>query len=135
MIWDIIETKLQTAGLTVPKVSCFREFMPAQVAQGVMMRSPLSGINVDPYMPGYHKTRLQLIVRHVDPQQGQLFASRIADALHVEGSERYGANAERGPVEIKLFRLDQLPIFFPRLDGNGYEWSLNFETAFVLGRQ
>lgn len=135
MIWDIIEGKLAAANLATPRVSCFREFMPPDIKTGVMMRSPLTGINIDAYMPGYHKTRLQLIVRHDDPQAGRIYADQIARTLHVEGSERYPANAERGAVEVKLFRLDQLPIFFPRLDGNGYEFSLNFDAVFVLQPQ
>lgn len=130
MIYDILEQKLVNAGLGVIGVSLFRGDMPATVTRGMMFRMPLSGVRIDPYLPGYHKPVLQLIVRHVDPVIGDLLAANCEKALTIKGAESFGATAEHGAGELKIFYARELPIRFPRLPGNILEWSINFVTAF-----
>lgn len=132
MIWDIVEAKLITANLGVAGMSLFEEEMPAECSVGVMLRSPLSGIRIDQFIPHYYKPLLQVIVRHTDPVVGALIAQDVADTLTIVSEEFYPATADRGRVNLKVFRLRELPIRFPRLDGKSIEWSLNFITAFGL---
>lgn len=132
MIWDILEQKIMDAGLGVPGASLFRHAMPFETVQGVMLRAPLTGINVDPHIPGLYKPVLQVIVRHNDPVAGDCYADQVTQALTVIAEENYPATPHRGAVELKVFYPRQLPIQYPRLEGNGFEWSLNFTTAFTI---
>ena len=135
MIWDILEKKLIDAPLVVPAVvgqTIFRHTMPATAAKGVMFKNPLTGIPVDPYLPGFYKPRLQAIVRHTDPEIGEQLSEEVVKALQVDVPEDFDATDKRGRVRIHVFYPSTLPIQFPRLDGNGFEWSLNFTTAFAI---
>lgn len=129
MIYDILEEKLTSAGFT-PGENLFRNFMPADVEVGVMTRSPLTGININPTIPGWYRTKIQIITRHRDVVAGLDMATKVAKVLNVEFIETHPATAERGEAHISLFYPDTLPIQFPQLDGNGYEISQHFTTAF-----
>jgi hypothetical protein len=134
MIWDIIEDKIENAGLAVSGRDMFRFTMPADIDVGVMLKSPLTGIAIDPYIPGYYQPVLQVIVRHTDPVIGEQLAYAVMDTLTVEKDEVFAANSERGQARIIRFYPRDLPIRFPRLEGKGIEWSLNFNTAFTFER-
>lgn len=129
MIYDILEKKLADAGL-VPGVSLFRNDMPGECTEGVMIKAPLTGIDIDPHIEGWHKTRLQVITRHTDPVAGDLLANKVCKVLLVEKTESYEASEERGRAHITLFYPEGLPIRFPRLEGNAIEWSQHFHAAF-----
>lgn len=130
MIFDILEKKIVDAGLGVEGVSLFRSFMPAETIIGVFCRVPLEGIPVDPYIPGRHKGRIQVISRHTDPVLGGQLAVALERALRVDSPEDYPATSERGSARISLFIPETLPIQYPRLDGDGLEWSQHFKAVF-----
>lgn len=132
MIFDILGKKLVTAGLVIAGESLFYNDMPGECARGVMLRSPLQGIAVDPFIEGWHKAELQIITRHTDPVEGEALANEVCKALIVEGPEYYEATAERGPVHINVFYPQTYPIRFPRLEGNGLEFSQHFKAAFGI---
>lgn len=132
MIFDILESKIEAADLGRPGETLFRSFMPAEVKIAIMTRVPLDGIPFDPYMPGRYVGRIQVITRHTDPVEGGLLAASIQKVLTVWGPETYPANEERGEAMISLFIPETLPIQFPRLDGDGLEWSQHFKTAFTF---
>jgi len=132
MIFDILGKKLVAAGLVVAGESLFYNDMPGEVTVGVMLRSPLQGIAIDPFIEGWHKSSLQIITRHIDPVAGEALANRVCKALLVESPERYEATEERGPAHINLFYPQTHPIRFPRLEGNGLEWSQHFRAVFGI---
>lgn len=132
MIFDILEQKLTDSGLVVPGTSLFRGDMPGECEIGVMLRIPLDGVTIDPFMEGWHKTSLQVITRHVDPVAGEKLANDVCRVLLVESPEHYPGNSERGPAHINIFYPQTLPIRFPRLEGNGLEWSQHFTAAFGI---
>lgn len=133
MIADIFEKKLVAAniGLT-PGGNLFRDTMPGDVSVGVMTREPLGGIAVDPYIEGWYKPHLQVIVRHHDPVEGRALANQVIKALVVQKRELHEATAEHGPCHLDLCFPHQEPIRYPRLESNLIEWSLNFRTAFGI---
>jgi hypothetical protein len=132
MIWDIIEQKLEAAGLATDGKDLFWDNFPAEVAKGVMLKTPLQGIDIDWHMPGYYKTKLQLIVRHPSPVEGEAFATAVMNCLIVQAPEHYEPTPTRGRAQLNLLLPAQLPIKFPRLEGNGLEWSLNFMTSVAI---
>lgn len=129
MIYDILEAKLAAAGF-VPGVSLFRSYMPPEAIIGVMTRAPLSGIEIDPFIKGWYKVDFQVITRHKDSVLGDIQAALVQKTLFVESPEFYPASAERGKAQIAIFQPKTLPIFFPSLVGNGYEWSQHFNATF-----
>jgi hypothetical protein len=131
MIFDILEQKIQDAGLAVAGQTLFRNNMPADVMIGVMTRVPLEGLQVDANMPGRHKGRMQVITRHTDPVLGAKLSADVTKVLQVQAMERYDATAERGRASISLFYPETLPIQFPRLDGGGLEFSQHFKVVFT----
>lgn len=132
MIHDILEAKLIAEGFK-PGESLFRNFMPADCTIGVMTRVPLQGIPIDPNLPNFYRGRMQVIVRHKEPDLGARMAANVQRWLTLRGArELHSASAERGEVHLDLFHPETLPITFPRLDGNGYEWSQHFNCAFGM---
>jgi hypothetical protein len=129
VIYDILEAKLIASGFT-PGETLWRNYMPAETNIGVMIKAPLSGITIDPYITGWYRTELQVVTRHIDPVDGMNMALAVSRILTVEGRETYDPSEERGQAHVDLFLPKHLPIQFPRLEGNGYEFSLNFRAAF-----
>lgn len=132
MIWDIIIDKLVAADLATPGTNLFINEMAPDVSVGIMLKSPLQGIDVDHYLPNYYTPNLQAIIRHTDPVDGDILANRVIAALRVEQPEHYPPTTERGKAKINLFLPRHLPIRFPRLDGKTIEWSVNFQTSFTF---
>jgi len=132
MIFDILEQKIVDAGLGVRGQSLFRNFMPADCKVGVLIRPPLQGVPIDPFIEGWHKSPIQAIVRHFDPVDGLTLANNVSKTLFVEKPEFYEASEERGRAQISQFYPTALPIQFPLLEGNGIEWSVNFFAAFAF---
>lgn len=131
MIYDILESKLMADGFT-PGLDLFRNYMPADCVIGVMTRVPLQGLPIDPHIPNYYRGKIQVIVRHKDPVIGSTMSNRVQKLLTVEGREVYPASTERGETHLDLFLAETLPISFPRLDGNSFEWSQHFRCVFGM---
>lgn len=134
MIWDIVRKKLEDAGIGQSGVDMFEESFPATVNKGIMLRSPLTGIVIDPHIPGFHKPLMQVILRDTDIAAGKVKAKQILDVLTVTEIKDYPATADRMAVRLSVFYPKTLPIQYPRLDGNSVEWSMNFITAFGFRR-
>lgn len=132
MIYDILEEKIQRSLLLVPGESLFRNYMPPEVTIGAMTKVPLQGIETDDCMDNYYRGDMQIITRHVNPVDGEILANQIAKLLRVKTPEFHDPSAERGRAEIKFFHPMTLPIRFPRLEGNGFEWSQTFKTIFTF---
>ncbi|WP_062120534.1 minor capsid protein [Aureimonas sp. AU40] len=132
MIFDILRDKLVAAELGIPGKTLFLNAMPGDVAIGIMLKSPIQGIRIDHELPGYYDPSLQVIVRHGDPVKGAALADQVQRCLTVDKRERHDATAERGAVQINQFLPAHTPIQFPRMNGGGIEWSLNFRTSFAI---
>lgn len=131
MIYDILEQKLAAAGF-VPGETLFRNYLPAECSIGVMTRLPLQGLPIDPNIRGLYRGQMQVIVRHKEPDLGSQMAFLVQKVLTVESREHYPASQERGEAHLDIFFPATMPIFFPRLSGNGYEWSQHFTCVFGM---
>jgi hypothetical protein len=100
--------------------------MPADIDAGVLVRGPLDGIKVDHEIPGYFKAPIQVIYRHFDQDQGDTKARAIVAALTLHNRELLdGATPVCSSSRCSRDPADRLP----RLDGDGIEWSINFDTV------
>ena len=128
IIEDVLISKLTKSGLVVPGTTLFNAMMPAEVSIGVMIKPPLTGIKIDPYIKDWHKTRMQIITRHIDPVEGEILANKICNELIVEKPELHKTHN----CKIVRFYPEALPVQFPRLKGNGIEFSQHFQTVFAV---
>ena len=134
MIHDILEQKLQAHGF-IPGSTLFRNYMPATTSIGVMTRVPLQGLPINENIPDYYKGQMQVVVRHKDPDAGAHMADQVQRILtQITAREVYPATADRGEVHLDVFFPETVPISFPRMSGNGYEWSQHFRCAFGVKR-
>lgn len=131
MIWAILEKKITDAGLAVAGQTLYRFQQPA-IPVGVFIKNPLEGITADIYIPGFYaRASVQIIVRHTDPVEGLALANAVVACVSERGMREYEAIEDSPAMRIHYFFPKSLPIQFPRLDGGGIEWSLNFRTAFA----
>lgn len=119
---------LEDAGLGTAGKDIFLFELPADVPEGILIRLPLTGVKVHHEIPGYHTTEIQVIVRSQKQSVGHAKADRVMAAL--TSYHRIVTDPETGEeIEVKQMLPETLPIRYPRSDGNGIEWSINFKTA------
>ncbi|PZR92252.1 MAG: hypothetical protein DI537_13780 [Stutzerimonas stutzeri] len=130
MIFDVLTQRLVDKGLGVPGESIFHNFMGAEVMRGVMFRTPLTGIPVDPYIEGRHSADIQVITRHTDPVEGMNLANAVSRALVLESPRVFEIAGNR--IQVSIIYPKTMPIQFPRLEGNNLEFSQHFFTVFAM---
>jgi hypothetical protein len=130
VIFDVLTQRLVDLNLGVPGETIFHNFMGAEISRGVMFRTPLTGIPVDPYIEGRHATEIQVITRHTDPVDGMNLANAISRALVLESPRVFEIDGNR--IHVSMVYPKTMPIQFPRLEGNGLEFSQHFDTVFAM---
>lgn len=128
MIYDVLQQKLMAAGFT-PGRDLFLEFVPGTITRAVMLRTPLSGVRINPHIPGRYRGEFQAVVREADVAAGISLSKQVQKLLTVESREFYPATAERGEAHLDLCFPQTLPVRYPRLDGNTIEWSQVFDIV------
>lgn len=125
---DAFGDLLEDAGLGTKGVDLFKHEMPDDAKVGILLRLPYEGVPIDHELPGYFRTKFQVIVRAARDATGWDLANRIQAALTfgerdltVEGSVVMRAN---------FCRPRTLPLSYQRSDGNGKEWSIHFDFCF-----
>ena len=129
MIYDIFESILAETGEFTPGGNMFSTYMPAVIDIGVMVRAPIEGLRIDQDIRGRFTGRYQVVTRHIDPEEGMAMALRVKNALTIDSRRVFDAT-KNGRVVIDQFLPETLPISYPRLDGNGFEFSQHFKTVF-----
>lgn len=130
---DLLANQLASQGVGIIGKTIFAHYMPAECEQGVLIKLPIGGIEHDNYMPGFYKSRIQAIVRAQSESKGEKLSDKVIQALvHKQTKDYFDQPGSKFAMRINYLLQDQLPIRYPRLDGNGIEWSLNFLTSFVL---
>ena len=113
---------LASNGFGVVGNTLFYDHMPADT-EGILLRAPLTGVPVDPYIAGLRKTSLQVIVRASDPDNGSTQAYELFDFLR-------GVNIEMGEIIARVLFPRHEPIAMPPSDGGYYEYSLNLDFTY-----
>lgn len=132
MIGEIFTRLLEASGVGTQGTDIFLYDLPNGVTQGVLVKLPLEGIRVDPYIPCMYEANIQVIVRANTQAAGDILSNQVIMALANETSQviRDVANT-KDIAQIHYVRLDKLPIRYPRLEGNEIEWSVNFYTRWM----
>lgn len=133
MIFDVFAQKLQQAGYQLGS-DLFIGTIPGTINSAVMLRTTLAGIKIDPFIPKRFRGPLQVVVRDTDAIRGGRRAKEIQLLLTLHVREHFEGNAERGPVHLDLCQPMTLPVPYPRLEGNGLEWSQMFDVVWGEGQ-
>lgn len=128
MIYDVFLQKLQAHGF-VSGSDVFLEFVPAEITRAVMLRTPFSGVKIDPFIPGRYKGELQVVCRETEVGHGRALSKLVQKILTTQSREIYPATAERGEVHLDLAFPQTLPVRYPTLEGNAIEWSQVFDVV------
>lgn len=114
----IIEAGFAEAG------SIFVNTMPSDVSKGVMLRPPLTGIEIDEGMRGHYEGEFLVIVRDSDTQAGIQRADAISGALKAR-------NLARDGVYYTWLRPTELPVNYPRGESDETETSFPVQIGFA----
>jgi hypothetical protein len=99
--------------------------IPADVHEGVMLRDPLTGAELDEGMGGFTKLEFQVVIRSADPQAAYEKALAISNVLKVDRVNRPG-------IFILKMRPCTLPVSYPKGDADEIETSVRIMAAFSL---
>jgi hypothetical protein len=126
---NCLYNRLIAANLGVEGESLFLHTMPADCRQGILLKMPLTGVVIDYELPGFFCTKVQAIVRAQSQVAGETLAKQVSAALEIRLRSTLA-----GPPDmlVNWLRPLTLPIVYPRSDGNGLEWSINFEICYVM---
>jgi hypothetical protein len=118
-----IANKLEFESLGVQGKTLFINFMPMEAKTAIMLRSPLSGVDIDHELPGYFKSGFMVIVRSPEYTTALAKMQEVMLALTLYNEELDG-------MSVKCMYPTSLPISFPVSEGNFYEVQVNFFIAF-----
>lgn len=122
-ILNEIQDYVHNLGLAIVGDDSYASSMPADVPRGVLFRLPLNGVPIDPELPGYRKTSIQVIVRDASREEGEERCLILMDALTM--NETFLEN-----FKITYMRPRHDPIDYPR-SGSGYvEFSVNYDVRY-----
>ena len=127
MLLDIADY-LQSNGVGITGANVdgiFVYSMPEDAVPAVLLLDPPDGVPIDHELPDYYKTTFQIVVRHTEHQEGRALADEVSDVLNFE-------NRAIGDFRFNYIRPKHQPYVFPGSKGEFLEFSINFETSFVL---
>ena len=119
-----IANKLQSLNLGEQGKTLFINFMPMECKNGILLRSPLSGTQIDHELPGYYKTEFNVIVRGHDYMAAAAKMQQVMTALCIFETTLDG-------VQFKYVRPKTLPVTFPVSEGNFFEIQVGFDANYV----
>lgn len=131
MIYDILIAKLEALGY-VQGQSLFTGTIPGEINRAVMLRVPLEGVPIDPYIPGRYKGPVQVVVRDNDPGRGARDARAVQKVMTVDARQHFEATPERGRVHLDQSQPRTLPVAYPRLESNIFEWAQTFDLIWGI---
>lgn len=102
--------------------------MPESSNLGVLLRQPLVGAEIDYELPGYRKSKFQVIVR-CKPSEIEQGRAKI-DAF-VSSITLMGETAITG-YKIRFMRPRHDPIMYPISEGGNLEFCVNFDVVYVI---
>ena len=117
---------LQDAGLGVSGSTLFLNMLPSEATQGILLRNPLRGTDIDYELIDYYKTQFQLIVRTTGDKliDGEMEIRAVLKALTI--NERQVEDHY-----FKYCRPHTEPVVFPISKGNLIEFNVMFDCCFV----
>jgi len=117
---------LVDAGVGTLRKDIFINFMPGDLTEGILLRDGFSGTKINHYLPGFHKTDFQLIVRSKKFQDGEALIEAAILALTIN------TRAIHGDMDIHNMRPRSLPFAYPLSPGNLTEFVTQIDVAYNI---
>jgi hypothetical protein len=117
--------RLEDQGVGAQGKTIFAYMMPAAATSAVMVRNELAGTRINHQLPGYFKTRIQVIARGPNYQAAEKLMKQAVDALTLP------AGTVLDTMTFNFCRPETLPVAFPLSTGNLIEFNAYFEVCFV----
>lgn len=118
---------LQAKGVGKQGTDLFINMLPAECNNGVLLRSPLTGVAVNYYLPGFHKGRFQIIARAHQYSDAYNTMDKALKELTIK------TDTQLDDMLIRYSRPEHLPVAFPLSNGNFIEFNVWMSICFNLG--
>lgn len=119
--------RLEDQGVGIQGKSIFAYMMPTEAVNAVMVRNELGGTPINYYLPGYYKTRIQLIARGPDYPSAEALMTAALDALTLP------AGTVLDNMTFNYCRPWTMPAAFPISAGSLIEFNVYLDVCFVQG--
>jgi hypothetical protein len=110
----------------------FKNRIPATVTRAIVLKTSIEGVFVDNYLPGFFKTRFQVIVRSGVQADGDAIAKAVMTAFKSEALTTYTDDQSNFLMQINYILVDRLPVVYTRDDSAVNEWSINFRICYCM---
>lgn len=102
--------------------------MPESSNLGILLRQPLVGAEIDYELPGYRKSKFQVITRCKPPEieQGRAKIDEFVSAITILSETNLTG------MQIKFMRPRHDPVMYPISEGANLEFSVNFDVVYVI---
>lgn len=128
---ELLTKWLEDGGLGTRGVDIYAHRMDADCKKGIVLRLPLEGVKHDWNLPGYHKADIQAIVRAAKQTEGDALSEQVTARMTMYNKDFFD-ESDNLVMIVKQMLPRNLPIVYPRSDGQGIEWSIDFATAWVM---
>jgi len=102
--------------------------MPETANLAVLLRQPLVGTAIDYELPGYRKTKFQVVLRC---KPAEIMQGKAAIDDFVEKITLHQETTLTG-YKVKYMRPRHDPVMYPISEGGNMEFSVNFDVVYVI---
>lgn len=103
----------------------FINFMPSDIATGVLIKPGFSGFEIDPELIGLHRGTFNVVVRGKSYLNVEASMNEISAVLTVAG-------LQLGEVLFHSIRPKNTPLSYQLSLGDNFEFSVNFFTIYAI---
>jgi hypothetical protein len=122
---ESVAEMLEDAEVGIQGTDIFVEFIPASCSQGILLRQPFGGTQIDYDLPGYRKTSFMLIARAKTYSAGKTLIDNAVAALTVD-------NEEVTNMHINYMRPQTDPFFYAPSAGGNVEFVVHIDACYVI---
>ena len=115
---------LEASGLGIVGQDIFVNMLPVNCPNGILLRNPQVGAEIDYKLPGYYKTHFRLIARAESHKQGEAMIEAATRALTMQ-------DQQVGSMFFRYMRARTQPVPFPISVGNLIEFVVDMSVVYM----
>jgi hypothetical protein len=120
-----LATRLQTLAVGTLASTIFINMMPMEQPDAVLLRNKLQGTEIDYELPGFFRTKFQLVARGKTYQLADALIAKAITAL------TFAETQMTGSYFVRYSRPLTMPVSFPLSNGNLIEFACDMEICFI----
>jgi hypothetical protein len=122
--------RLVEQGVGKMGTNLFAYMFPAGATSAVLVRNDINGTKIDYELPGYYRTRVQVIAREATYLKASALMDKTLAALTLDPGTVLEDGATR--MTFNHCRPEAMPAVFPLTGGNLIEFNVYLDVCFVL---